>query len=199
MMASRRARWTHEINAKTHHRVFRGFFLHAKDFGVAHEVAAEAWESPPKTIRWFKMSSTNGPMFSRSSRNWKFLYSCFHLVSTSAICDASINLCHVKKFPEDHTMVRFGVEFVSPSCPFLRPSWWHLVWSCRLRLLFMWSSVPSGSFRLTKTIRRKQEGCLIFLCWRHTLPKLTQDGNTNIEIFNFGSDRENIRSFVRTS
>ena len=36
-------------------------------------------------------------------------------------------------------------------------------------------------------------------CWRHTLPKLTQDGNTNIEIFKFGSDRENIRSFVRAS
>ena len=40
---------------------------------------------------------------------------------------------------------------------------------------------------------------LMSLCWRHTLPKLTQDGNTNIEIFNFGSDRENIGSFVKTS
>ena len=37
------------------------------------------------------------------------------------------------------------------------------------------------------------------LCWRHTVPKLTQDGNTTIEIFKFGSDRENIGSFVRAS
>ena len=40
---------------------------------------------------------------------------------------------------------------------------------------------------------------LLVKCWRHTLPKLTQDGNTNIEIFKFGSDRENIGSFVRAS
>ena len=33
----------------------------------------------------------------------------------------------------------------------------------------------------------------------HTVPKLTQDGNTMIEIFTFGSDRENIGPFVRAS
>ena len=37
------------------------------------------------------------------------------------------------------------------------------------------------------------------LCLRHTVPKLTQDGNTMIEIFVFGSDRENIGPFVRAS
>ena len=37
------------------------------------------------------------------------------------------------------------------------------------------------------------------LCWHHTVPKLTQDGNTMIEIFKFGSDRENIGPFVRAS
>ena len=37
------------------------------------------------------------------------------------------------------------------------------------------------------------------LCWRHTVPKFIQDGNTMIEIFTFGSDRENIGPFVRAS
>ena len=42
--------------------------------------------------------------------------------------------------------------------PFVRPSWGHIVRSCHLRLYFVWSSVPSGIFRLAKTIRRKHEG-----------------------------------------
>ena len=37
------------------------------------------------------------------------------------------------------------------------------------------------------------------LCWRHTVPKLTPDGHTIKEMFYFGSDRENIGTFVRTS
>ena len=38
-----------------------------------------------------------------------------------------------------------------------------------------------------------------YLCMRHTVPKLTQDGNTMTEIFTFGSDRENIAPFVGAS
>lgn len=41
--------------------------------------------------------------------------------------------------------------------PFVRPPWGQLVKLCHLRLNFVWSSVPSSIFRLTKTIRRKQE------------------------------------------
>jgi hypothetical protein len=51
--------------------------------------------------------------------------------------------------------------------PFVRPSWRHLVKSCHLRLYFVWSSAPSDSFRLTKTIRRKQDAA-----------RLSQEGNT---------------------
>ena len=34
------------------------------------------------------------------------------------------------------------------------------------------------------------EPVIFRLCWRHTVPKLTQDGNTMTKIFTFGSDRE---------
>ena len=37
----------------------------------------------------------------------------------------------------------------------------------------------------------------LIICWRHTVPTLTPDGNTMIEIFKFVSDRENIGPFVR--
>ena len=47
--------------------------------------------------------------------------------------------------------------------------------------------------------RERSLGTLRILCWRHTVPKLTQDGNTVTEIFTFGSDRENIAPFVRAS
>ena len=43
-MALRRAKWTHEANTKISLReAFGQFFLRAKDFAFAHEVAAEAW------------------------------------------------------------------------------------------------------------------------------------------------------------
>ena len=45
---------------------------------------------------------------------------------------------------------------------FVRPSWRRLVWSCRLCLFFVWSSVTSGVFRLRNTIRRKQERAWLF-------------------------------------
>ena len=51
--------------------------------------------------------------------------------------------------------------------PFARLSWGHLVKSCHLRLYFVWSSVPSGIYCLTKTIRRKQEAA-----------RLSSEGNT---------------------
>ena len=51
--------------------------------------------------------------------------------------------------------------------PFVRPSWEHLVKSCHLRNDFVWSSVPSGINRLTKTIRRKQEAS-----------RMSSEGNT---------------------
>ena len=41
--------------------------------------------------------------------------------------------------------------------PFVSPSWRHLLQSCNIRREFVWSSVPSGTLRLTKAIRRKQE------------------------------------------
>ena len=34
-----------------------GIFWHAKDFVITPEVAAEGWKTPPKVIRWLKMSS----------------------------------------------------------------------------------------------------------------------------------------------
>ena len=39
----------------------------------------------------------------------------------------------------------------------------------------------------------------IYLCWRHTVPKLTPDGHTIMEMFKFGSDRKTIGPFVRAS
>ena len=36
----------------------------------------------------------------------------------------------------------------------------------------------------------------VFLCRRHTVPNLKADGHTNIKMFKFGSDRENIGTFA---
>ena len=65
-------------------------FWHAKDFATAHEVAAEAWESPPAVIRWLKMSSRMARCLYDQSRIWTFPLSCVHLVSISGQCDACI-------------------------------------------------------------------------------------------------------------
>ena len=72
-------------------------FWNAKDFCAIHEVAAGAWESPPATIRWLKMPSRMVRYFHDHSRIWKFLSSCFHLVSTSGQCDASITVARTKQ------------------------------------------------------------------------------------------------------
>ena len=42
-----------------------------------------------------------------------------------------------------------------------------------------------------------QHFVFITVCWRHTVPILTQDGQTNKNKNKFGSDRNNIAPFVR--
>ena len=38
-----------------------------------------------------------------------------------------------------------------------------------------------------------------FSCWRHTVPNLTADWHTNMKMFKFGSERENIGPFAKPS
>ena len=88
---SRRAKWTHEFNTKVNLcKVHRQYFGMTKSFATAHEVAAEAWKTPPSVIRWLKMHLRMARCIYDQSRIWKFPHSCVHLCSTSGQCDASI-------------------------------------------------------------------------------------------------------------
>ena len=85
-MALRRAKWTHEISTKmSASRGLRSFFLHAKDFAFAHEVAAKAWKIQPVVIRWIKMASRMARCFHDQTQIWTFSYSRVHLLSNSSV------------------------------------------------------------------------------------------------------------------
>ena len=60
-----------------------------------------------------------------------------------------------KKFPRRPHDGAFSRWIRESFFPFVRPSWWHLVGSCSLRLLFVWSSVSSGHFFAS---RRQYDG-----------------------------------------
>ena len=96
MMALRRATWTHEYNMKMN---LRAIFWHAKDFAIAHEVAAGAWKVHRRSYDCFRCPH-EWPDMARciydQSRIWNFPSSCVHLMSTSGQCDAGITLVSSK-------------------------------------------------------------------------------------------------------